>query len=692
MIRISLIAMAATLIAAPAAFGLGLPEKAVNFQLTDHMGVSHEFFRLNESPAVVIVSVDLACSEMARQAEALRDLQSAFQSQGVEFLAINPDPANDREGVAGRLADWNLSLPVLMDTSQTVARALGLTRSAEVLVITPEDSWAIAYRGAIDAEALTAALEAVLGGDSVPGATPSTGRPIEFAFDTGSLSFTHDIAPILEEKCISCHHLGGIGPFAFSSLRRVRGWAPMMTETILTERMPPWHADKYHREYRHALGLTNEERAKLLAWLGDGAPDDLDGADDPLELAADLREQTWALGEPDLIISMPERQELPADGVIEYQYIYIPSGLTENKWVKSIQVQPGNTKVLHHALIFILYPKEYRHLQPDSRGGLNGYFGAFLPGGVIEPYPDNSAQWVPAGATFVFQMHYTATGRPETDLTRMGLYFMDEEPAYEFRMAAASDTNFTIPPRAANHVTQASFTFDEPARLWAASPHMHYRGSWFEFEVRPPDSSPTTVLRVPRFDFNWQPLYLFEEPVPMPAGTTIYCEGGFDNTAYNPLNPNPDAQVTFGEQSWEEMFIGYLGYTIPADATDRTPLPAEQTAQMGLGKPITEESLGGTTWRVGRQFELEFKVGGDMLANGQLPGRWRIENNVIYLESAFRNFELPIVGDEIFFQGRSMRVVREGDGEFQPWQPGQGRGGRGGGGGQRGGQGQGPSR
>ena len=674
MMRIASLTILTALITAPLAFAEALPTNAVNFRLIDHTGHSHEFFRLEEASAVVVMTVEPGSSEAGSQIEALQALQADFAPEGVSFLGISADPAGNREAIAAHLEAAGVALPVLMDTSQTVVQTLGLTRAAEAVVVSPAASWAILYRGAASEDALRPVLQAMVDGTPVP-AEPrlATGSAIDFAHAGDTPSFVHDIAPILEEKCISCHHLGGIGPFAFSSLRRVRGWAPMMAETILTDRMPPWHADPHHGDYRNSLALTDEERATLLAWIRDGAPDDLEGADDPLELAAELREPAWTLGEPDLVLSLPEVEELPATGVVDYRYRYVPSGLTENKWVQAVEVQAGNPAVVHHALIFILYPKEYRHLQPDDRGGLNGYFAAFLPGAKIEPYPNGSAQWVPAGSTFVFQMHYTVTGKPETDQTRMALYFADEEPAYQFRLAGAYNTDFSIPPHAADAPARASFAFEEPAMLWAASPHMHYRGSRFRFEVRPPDGEPTTVLSVPKFDFNWQPLYNFAEPVPIAAGTTVYCEGAFDNTRFNPLNPDPTDTVTFGEQSFEEMFIGYLGYTIPADNTDRTPLSAERIADMGLGAPITAESLAGTTWRVGRQFVLEFKEGGQFMANNQLPGTWRIEGTTLYLESAFRNFELPIVGDELFFQGRSMRVAREGD-DSQQWEGGRGGG------------------
>src|SRR5690606_13420608 len=205
----------------------------------------------------------------------------------------------------------------------------------------------------------------------------------------------------------------------------------------------------------------------------------------------------------------------------DYRYRYVPSGLTENRWVRAVEVKAGNPAVVHHALIFIMYPKEYRHIQPQHRGGLNGYFASFLPGAEIHPYPDGSAQWVPAGSFFVFQMHYTATGKPETDQTRMALYFTDEPPAQEFRMGAANTTDFMIPAYSADAPTAAEDTFPSDATLWAASPHMHFRGSRFRFELRPADGEPSTLLSVPRFDFNWQPLYHFAEPVPIPAGTTI---------------------------------------------------------------------------------------------------------------------------------------------------------------------------
>lgn len=663
MTRVPLLLTVAALVALVIARGPAhaLPAQAGNFQLVDHAGNAHELFRQVDAAAVVIVPIATDCAQTAAAAEALGGRVEAFADRGIVFLALNPSPDASRDATAEWAATVGLDVPVLLDPSQTVARSLGATHSGQALVIMPAAEWAIAHRGSMHPDALGIALDAVLAGDTPDDGPAAAGTAIAFAVDQREISFQHDIAPILAEKCITCHHDGGIGPFAMSSLRRVRGWAPMMAETILTERMPPWHADPYHGDYRNTLGLSTEERALLLAWLEAGTPDDLDGAPDPIAAAADAFDDDWALGEPDLIVSMFEQEELPAEGVIDYRYRYIPSGLTEDKWVRAVEVKAGNPSVVHHALIFILYPKEYRHLQPDARGGLNGYFAAFLPGAAIEPFPNGSAQWVPAGSTFVFQMHYTVTGRPETDLTRMGLYFADEQPQYEFRMAGANNTRFEIPPQTTDFPTTASYRFDDAVTLWAASPHMHYRGSRFRFEVRPPDASPFTVLSVPRFDFNWQPLYFFEEPVPVPAGTTIFCEGAFDNSPLNPMNPDPDATVRFGEQSFEEMFIGYLGYTLPSTATVREPLPAERIARMGMGEPITAENLVGTTWRLGDRVELRFLDEGRVIANNMLPGTWELINTRLLVQNAMRPIELAVVGDELIVMGRSLRFVREGD-------------------------------
>lgn len=651
--------LAALTLALPA---IALPERAENFRLTDQADTSHELYRLADSPLVALVSYSTACTATHDALPALKAAMDELTPRGVAFLGIDPDTADSRESVAEQLAAAGITLPVLLDPAQIAAKALGLTQYGEALVIAPTDNWKVVHRGGI--AGLRPALAAQLDKQPLPAATPATGGTIAYA--TSGADFQKDVLPILEAKCASCHRAGGIAPFEMSSTKKLRSIADMIREVILTKRMPPWHADPHYSTFTNDRSLTEKEQATLVAWAEAGAPAE-PAADEQLAKYAQPEEQAWALGKPDLVIGLDQPEELPAEGVVDYRYRYVPSGLTEDKWLRGLEVQAGNPKVVHHALIFIIYPKHYRNLQPEARQGLGGYFASFLPGAIIKPYPENTGQWVPAGSTFVFQMHYTTTGKPETDQTRMALYFHDTPPAEEFRMGAAHETEFAIPPKAMDYGVSADYRFRRAAKIWALSPHMHFRGSRFRFELEQPGGERQTLLNVPFYEFDWQPLYLLKEPISVPEDAQILCDGGFDNSRFNPRNPKPDQMVFFGEQSFEEMFIGYVGYSVPRDESRFTSLPEERVARMGFGQPITEQNIIGTKWRIAGRFVIEFKEEGRVVANGLIPGTWKMIGNRISIVNPIQPIDVGVIGDELMYNTRPLRYLRPGE-ENEPEQ------------------------
>jgi hypothetical protein len=240
--------------------------------------------------------------------------------------------------------------------------------------------------------------------------------------------------------------------------------------------------------------------------------------------------------------------------------------LARDAWVRGVDVRPSNRKVTHHALVFVRYPEHLRGQEPAWRGGTGGYFGAYVPGQQVYLFPDGTGKFLPKGSTLILQLHYTPTGKPETDLTRVGLYLSAGEPRRELLTRAATDKEFLIPAGAAEHEVSASHTVSEDVLLHELAPHMHYRGRRMSFEARYPDGSTEVLLSVPDYDFAWQSLYRLATPKPISAGTVITCRGAFDNSPANPSNPDPTKDVRFGEQSWDEMFIGYMNYSRPREA------------------------------------------------------------------------------------------------------------------------------
>jgi hypothetical protein len=337
----------------------------------------------------------------------------------------------------------------------------------------------------------------------------------------------------------------------------VRGWSPMMGEVLRTGRMPPWQADPAFGRFADDLGLPDAERATLLRWIEAGAPRG-DGPD-PLAEHPAVPVPEWPLGPPDLVVEASERR-LPAAGVIPYLYERVEIPLDREAWVRAVDLRPSNPAVMHHALVWIDYPDGEHAPRTEGPRFTRGMLAGYVPGRRMRPFPAGTGYRLPAGSKLYFQLHYTATGRPETDRPRLGLYFADGPLEHELRTGAAANFEFEIPPHAADHQETAIEVLDHDVVLYRMTPHMHYRGKRMRIDARFPDGRVETLLSVPRYDFNWQHQYVFDPPRRLPKGTAIEVTAGFDNSARNPANPDPDVAVSYGEQSYEEMLFGYFLY------------------------------------------------------------------------------------------------------------------------------------
>lgn len=633
--------------------------KVENFRLTASNGSSWELFYQGDYKAVALLAFDTEDPASQAVAKALESLRATHES-ALSVAAINVRTGQTREQVQAAVESLGLKFPVLMDPTQRIAKALGFTHAGETVLVNPAGEWQVLYRGAASGadgtDVLAPAVDTHLAGQPVALASVAPqGAAITYA-DLGEISYAKDIVPILQDKCISCHHDGGLGPFAMSNYKKVHGWADMIRETVRTKRMPPWHADPEMGNYLNSRALTTEQEAKLLAWIEAGAPQG--GEEDPLATAAlPTGTPAWQLGQPDHVVTLPEVQELPAEGIVDYRYIPVEANITEDKWLKAIEVRTDNLPVLHHALIFVTYPKEYRHIQPDAHSGLNGYFAAYLPGAQLFTLPEDSGIFLPKGSVFTFQMHYNTTGKPEKERCEMGLWFRDSPPAKVVKIEAAAETDFTIPPNERDEEVRADYEFDQDAEILGMSPHMHYRGSRFQFAANYPDGELETLLNVPFYEFDWQPMYILEKPLRVPQGTRIECVGAFDNSKFNKKNPNPGQLVYFGEQSFEEMFIGYVQYAVPLDPKRYVPREVDPDEYVGLGEKITPESIVGMQFRIRRNLVVEFKAEGRVeSSDGTVKGKYRFKDaNTIVVNSIFGEIEFGVVGDEMFMNGRPIR-------------------------------------
>lgn len=531
----------------------------VDFRLTDQLGVSHDLAYQEEQAAVVLFFVDndmLANRALMKNANALR---AEFAPKRVVFWLINANPEQDRESVAQAAASGGAEMPVLQDIAPLLAMDLRVGRNGTAVGLNPITKEQFYHGPALAGGTFRRALENFLASKPIGVRFLAHNGPPISKPKLGPQTYTNDIANILAKNCVSCHRAGSIGPMEFKDYDSVKKEAEDIRDEVLGQRMPPWHADPVHGKFQNDARLSLEDAARLISWTEQGAP--RGEGDDPLvKLLADSASQesypkTWPaeLGQPDYIFSIPE-QTIPAEGDVDYVYETVMPNLPEGAWIKAAIVLPGNAAVVHHCLVF-----DGTLLQ--FLGGLNGFFAGYVPGAQPVAFPEGTGKFLAKGKPLTFQMHYTTTGKVEKDRTRLGLYVHKQKPTRELKTEAAFNVfDINIPPNALDYQVTASKTFSKDVFLYELNPHMHYRGSRFRYEAAYPDGTREVLLNVPKYYFDWQTAYRFAEPKRLPAGTRLICTGAYDNSKFNHENPNPNARVKFGDQSHDEMFVGYVNY------------------------------------------------------------------------------------------------------------------------------------
>ena len=503
----------------------------------------------------------------------------------VMFLAINSNLHDSTESIQTNLKELGVELPLVKDDTQLVAKSLGLDRTGEVILISTRD-WRIVYRGPVDDRVyyetqkdvadnryLKDAIEAVVARKDYVSPNPQRAGCL-INFDQFSKTenpadmYSSQVAPILESKCKICHYEGGIGPWSMDNHSIIKAWSPMMREVIMNRRMPPWHADQTDHAFKNDISLTTKEMRTLVDWIDAGSP--IGSGPDPLTRKLEDAPQTWALGEPDLVLKLPT-QHIPASGLQDYRYPLLEVNLDKDQWVSAIDVLPGNPSVVHHVFAFMEQQEDgdlvSDNLNSSDRNdedplwGRRSYFGVYVPGAEPYSFPDNTGVLLRKGSNIRLQLHYDPLGYATTDDLRVGLYFHDEPPKREFKVTSILHNQFEIPPFAPNHEISAYYEFDKNVRLYGLFPHMHLRGKRIKFTAEYPDMSTEEILSVPAYNFNWQRTYFFSEPLIIPAGTKITSSGAFDNSAVNRFNPDPDQTIWFGEMTIDEMFLGYMLYS-----------------------------------------------------------------------------------------------------------------------------------
>jgi peroxiredoxin len=540
------------------------PNRADNFRLLDHAGKSHElyyFWNDERVNAFVLIFTANGCSEVINQLPVIRALQQKYENQGVKFWMINSNTNDTRASIAAEAARLGLTFPILQDRAQTVARLYGASRAAEVVCIS-RANFQVFYRGAFD-ERITAtagtaarnfvdeALTEYFAGEEVTlRETKAAGCDVPVV-SSSDLSYSRDVAPILQAKCVTCHSPGNIAPWSMTNHAIVQIYAPSIREQVSTRKMPPWHADSEHGRFRNDMSLTADEEQTLIQWVTDGAR--RGEGSDPLE-AVPLPPPRWPLelGEPDLILR-PPLQQIDASGVEPYRYIFVQSGLTNDTWVRAAIVRPSNTRVVHHYLVW----------EGQSMSQMASGLAAYVPGMQMASLPEGTGLLFKKDMWLTFNLHYTPTSQPETDQPELALWFHKSPPAKTFKTLPLLNQGFTIPAGANEYEVRAELPIPLPfpVTIHGLSAHMHFRGARMKFEIIDPSGKRETLLSVPRYRFQWQTTYQLEQPRRIPQGYRIVVTGAFDNSEQNMQNPDPGETVRWGDQSFEEMFIGYFDYT-----------------------------------------------------------------------------------------------------------------------------------
>lgn len=550
--------------------------KIASFELTDYQGRKWSSGELQGSKATVVVFLGTQCPLAKIYIARINQLEAEFKKSGISFIAISPNVQDSLEMMAAFARKHKLEIPFLKDPDQSLATSMGATRTPEACVI--DSAGKLVYRGRIDDQygigyvreapkksELKSALSALVAGQSVAEPEVSAvgcliGRRKPTKSD-GEITYCNQIVRILQKRCVECHREGDIGPMDLTNYDDVAAWSDMMLEVIRDNRMPPWQANPAHGKFANDRSLSVEEKQTLEKWVANGTPlGDTSLLPEPLKFA-----DGWQLPqEPDVVIPVSsEPFVVPAKGAVRYQYFQQSLSFDEEKWIKAMEVKPGNRAVVHHILVFDRIKGSDGNIQ-----GHRSFFAGYVPGTRAKPFADGMAKRLPAGSELIFQVHYTTVGTEQVDQSHIGLVFVDDPSklTHEIQTSSVFDARFRIPPKTSDYEVKAQLDKPLPAcDLLALSPHMHVRGKSYRYTALFPDGRKQVLLDVPKYDFNWQNEYRLEEKMAIPAGTQILGEAVFDNSDENLNNPDPNQWVTFGEQTWEEMMIGYFHVAVPLD-------------------------------------------------------------------------------------------------------------------------------
>jgi hypothetical protein len=548
-----------------AGFGQPIP----NLLSTDIAGQAFNLRRYAAGSPVVVILTSTSCPLGKKYGPTLAALEQHFASAGVKFVFIGAIASDAVAEAVGVREELGLVGPYLLDRNQELVRALGAESTTEAFLLDAE--LRLQYRGAVDdqyglgytkpapqRQYLREAIEQWLAEGTV--AVPQTSAPgCKILGPVGDAKsppeYYRDVARIVQNHCLTCHRDQGVAPFALETPDHVIAHAGMILEVVQNRTMPPWFAaadpERPHRWLNDA-GLTEAERETLVGWLR-SEPQLGDPQFGPLER---VFESQWSIGEPNLVVQLPQPNRVRSSGYMDYLHQKITLTHQEDLWIEAVEIRPTAREVVHHVLLYAI-PRDSRQLEVDER---SHFLAAYAPGNSVQVFGAGFAKKLPANHDLVAQLHYTPNGKATYDQTEIGFRVSPTPPQHEIHVTGIANTEISIPAGAAGHAEVADLIVPRQAMLTAFFPHMHLRGQSFRVEILTADGERQSLLEVPHYDFNWQLEYRLLNPFAVTLGDKIIVTGWFDNSADNPSNPAPEQIVTWGPQTNEEMLIGYVEY------------------------------------------------------------------------------------------------------------------------------------
>ncbi len=539
-----------------------------NLTFKDIRCLNRNLSDLGEAKGYALVFLNTTCPVGQRYLPRLEELHQKYAAQGIRLVGVfNAQDELPKDIAAYGLAN-RLTFPLVWDEDQKWTLALGVERVPQVVLL--DGAQHVVYSGRIDDQYRTGgvqprvgrhdlaeAIDQLLAGQaiSVP-ETPVDGckvtgwRQPKFDFE---VTFHEHVEPILQRRCQGCHHEGTAAPFGLVSYDEAQSQGEMLAEVVRDGRMPPWYAHSAFGHFSNDPTLTREERELVAAWVSGGMPQGAaEKAPKPLEFAP----TAWRIGEPDLVLTMSKPQKVPATGFIPYKYVFLPPAFTEDTYVEAIEIRPHNRAVVHHCNAFYVDPST---MKADKASFITGY----VPGGVPFTLVPGLAQRIPKNSVIGLQIHYVTTGQEEESTISIGFRYAKTNVDKVTHFILLDPRDIAIPPGEAFYEMAARQKLERDAILLGLFTHMHLRGRDMTFNAHYPDGTQETLLQVPNYNFEWQIGYVLPQPPDekkLPAGTEMEAIAHFDNSTFNPYNPDPNYTVPYGDQSYDEMFNGFIFY------------------------------------------------------------------------------------------------------------------------------------